>query len=89
MAKPSREECREIYRELLKLVEISRQTKPGPDATPQQLAAWFDRRDEDEEYTMRMRPAVSALRCRLVEHQKLTRHTIPWPLRPGGLNNPN
>jgi hypothetical protein len=42
MALPSCEGCKAIYRELLELVEISRQTKPGPDFTPQQLAAWFD-----------------------------------------------
>ena len=55
------EECKVIYQELLELVEISRQTKPKPDATPQQLAARFDQQDEDEDYRMRVRPrAVNA-----------------------------
>jgi hypothetical protein len=89
MARPSCEECRAIYREWLELMEISRRRIPGPDVTPQQLAAWFDQRDEDSEYGIRMRLAVSALIRRQVEHLKLTRHTIPWPLPPGGLNNPN
>jgi hypothetical protein len=89
MALPSCEECKAICRELLELVKISRQTKRGPDATPQQLAAWFDQRDQDEDYRMRVRPALSTLTRRLIEHRKLTGHNVPWPLPPGGLNNPN
>jgi hypothetical protein len=89
MALPSCEECQAIYREWLELVEISRRTKPGPGATPQQLAAWFDLRDEGEEDRMRIGVAVSALMRRQVEHLKLTRHTITWPLPPGAMNNPN
>jgi hypothetical protein len=83
MALPSCEECKAINQELLELVEISRQTKPGPDATPRQLAAWFDQRDEDEDYRMRVRSALPTLRRRLMEHQILTGHRTPWPLPPG------
>lgn len=89
MALSSCEECKAIYKELLELVEISRQTKPGPDATPQQLADWFDQRDEDEDYRMRVRPALSTLTRRLIEHQKLTGHIVPLPYPPGRLTNPN
>ena len=45
---------------MLELVEISRQTKPGPDATFQELGAWFDGRDEDQDYKTRSRSAVNA-----------------------------
>jgi hypothetical protein len=61
MALPQCEECKGIYRELLEFVEISHQSKPGPNATPQQLAAWFDQRDADEEFSLRVRPALSNL----------------------------
>lgn len=88
MALPSCEECKAIHQELLELVENSRQSKPGPHATPQQLADWFDQREEDEDYKMRVRPALSTLRRRLIEHLKLTGHRIPWTL-PGGLTNSN
>jgi hypothetical protein len=83
------EECKVIYQELLELVEISRRSKPGSNATPQQLASWFDQRDEDEEFRLHVRPALSSLRQRVTEHQKLTGHTIPLPLPPGGLISPN
>ena len=89
MAAPLCDECRAIYRELVELVEISRQSKPDPSATPQQLAAWFDQRDVDEDCSLRMRPRLSSLRRRLAEHQKLTRHTTPFTLPPGGLTSQN
>jgi hypothetical protein len=78
-----------IHQELLDLVEISPQNKPGPDATPQPLAAWFDQRDEDEEYKMRVDPALSTLTRRWIEYQKLTGHIVLLPLPPGGLTNAN
>jgi len=85
------QECLAIYRELLELVEISRQSKPGPDATPQQLGAWFERRDECEEYVKRVRPALPSLKRRLIEHQRVTGHTVPTPTpkMPGGFANLN
>jgi hypothetical protein len=89
MAVPSCEEYKAIYQELLELVEISRRTKPGPDATLQQLAAWFDERDQDQDYGTRVRTALSALKRRLIEHQKLTGHRVPVPYPPGGLGNWN
>lgn len=89
MALPPCEECKAIYQELLDLVKTARQNKPGPDATPQQLVAWFDQRDDDEDYKMRVRPAVSKAVRRMIEHQKLTGQNIPRPLPPGGLTNPN
>jgi hypothetical protein len=79
-----------IYRRLLELVDSSHRTKPAPGATGQQLAAWFDDRDQNEDETMRVRPALLAtLRLRLMEHQKLTGHKVPWPIPPGSLTNPN
>jgi len=60
MALPLCDECKAIYRELLELIEISRQSKPGPNATPQQLAAWFGQRDDDEGHSLRARPAIRA-----------------------------
>jgi hypothetical protein len=89
VALPSCKECEAIYQEVLDLVEIARQSKPGPDATPQQLVDWFDQRDNNENYQMRMRPAVAKALRRLVEHQKLTGHRIPVPLPPGGLTSAN
>jgi len=72
-------ECKAIYQELLDLVEISRQNKPGPGATPQQLAVWFDQRDDDEDYKMRIRIALWKAERRMVEHQKSTKHNVPRP----------
>lgn len=89
MALPVCHECEVIRQELLRLVELSRQSKPGPNATPQQLAAWFDQREADETYTQRVRPGVSGLRARLAEHQKLTGHIVPLPVPPGGLASQN
>jgi hypothetical protein len=89
MAVPSCEECKVIYQELVDLVRIAHQNKPGPDATTQQLVTWFDQRDEDEEYKLRVRPALSTLTRRWIEHQKLTGHIVPLPLPPGGLASPN
>jgi len=88
MSASSCKECEAIYHEMLELVTVSRQTKPGPDATPQQLAAWFDERDQDQDYKTRVRAALSTLQRRLIEHQQLTGHNVPRPL-PGGLNNWN
>jgi hypothetical protein len=89
MALPVCHECEEIREELLRLVELSRQSKPGPNATPQQLANWFDQREADETYTGRVRPRLSSLRERLAEHQRLTGHTVPLPAPPGGLTSRN
>lgn len=86
---PICEECDAIRRGLLELVELSRRTKPGPNATPQELAEWFDRRDEDADRRIRERTALSTLKDRLIEHQKLTGHHIALPISPSGLSNPN
>jgi len=83
------EECNAIRQELLQLIEISHKSKPGTNATPQQLAAWFDHRDDDEDHRSRWRPALSNLKRRLAEHQKLTGHTIPLSLPSGGLTSQN
>jgi hypothetical protein len=88
MTLPSCEECKAIYKEMLELVKTSQQSKPGPDATPQQLAAWFDERDQDQDYKTSVRAALSTLQRRLIEHQQLTGHNVPRPL-PSGLNNWN
>ncbi len=88
MVLPSYKECKAIYQELLELVEISRPTKAGLDTTPQQLAACFDQREQDEDYRMRIRLALSTT-SRLIEHQRLTGHNVPLPLSQGGLNNLN
>jgi len=77
MAVPLCDECKAIYRELVAMVEMSRRSDPGPGATPQQMAAWFDQRGTDENYNMRIQPAMWALGRRLMEHQILTGHTIP------------
>jgi hypothetical protein len=89
MAVPSCEECNAIYQELLELIETSHRTKPGPDATPQQLATWFDERDADQDYKTRVRTALSTLKRRLIEHQNLTGHRVPVPYPPGGQDNWN
>jgi hypothetical protein len=70
-------------------MEYSRQSKPGPNATPEQLGAWFDQREADEAYTQRMRPRLSSVRARWAEHQKLTGHVVPLPMPPGGLTSHN
>jgi hypothetical protein len=88
MSVPSCGECHAIYQEMLELVKSSRQTKPGSDATPQQLAAWIDERDQDEDYKMRIRAARSMLQRRLTEHQQQTGRNVPRPL-PSALNNWN
>ena len=88
MTVPSCEEGKAIYQGLLELVEVSRRTKPGPGATPQQLATWFDERDEDQDYKARVRAALSTLKSRLIEHQQLTGHNVPRP-QPAGLANWN
>ena len=88
MALPACAECAAIHRELLELVEMSRKTKPGPGATPQELADWFDQRDEDEDYKMSVREVLSSLKRRMIEHQKLTGHVVRLLPR-GGLNDPN
>ena len=89
MAIGSCDECNAIHQELRDVVELSRQTKPGPDATPEQLAAWFDERDEDDAYRMRVRTALSTLRRRMTEHQQLTGHNITRPFPSGPLSNWN
>jgi hypothetical protein len=72
-------ECEAIREEMLELIEYSRQSKPGANPTTQQLAAWFDEREGDENYTRRQRPRLSSLRTRLAEHQRLTGHSLPKP----------
>jgi len=89
MAAPACKECKAIYQELVDLVNLAHQDKPSPNATPQQLVDWFDQRDEDEEYKLRVRPALSTLRRRWIEHQRLTGHIVPLPLPPGGLTMPH
>ena len=77
-------ECEAIRQELLRLVKFSRQSKPRPNATPEQLAEWFDRREVDKTYVQRVRPGLSTLRARWAEHQKMTAHVVPLPMPPGG-----
>ena len=89
MSLPECDECEAIRQELLRLVEFSRQSKPGTNATPEQLAAWFDQREADETYTQRVRPRLSNLKVRLAEHQKMTGHVVPLPMPPGGLTSQN
>jgi hypothetical protein len=89
MSLPACKECTEIYQGLVALMESSHRTKPGPNATPQQLAEWLDLRVEDNAGRTRERTALSTLKARLIEHQKLTGHHIPLPLPPGGLISPN
>jgi hypothetical protein len=84
MSLPKCDECEEIRQELLRLVQFSRQSKPGPNATSEELAAWFDQREADETYTQRVRPGLSTLRARLAEHQKMTGHVVPLPMPPDG-----
>jgi hypothetical protein len=89
MAAPSCEECKAIYQELVDLVDLAHQDKPGPNATPQQLVDWFDQQAEDEDYKMRARSALLKAKHRMIEHQKVTGHNVPLPLRQGGLTNTN
>ena len=49
-------ECEAIREEMLELIEYSRQSKPGQMQLLQQLAAWFDEREADENYIRRQRP---------------------------------
>jgi hypothetical protein len=83
------QECEAIYQELVELVEISRRSKPAPNPTPQQLADWFEQREESQEYVERLRPALSSVKRRLIEHQRLTGHTLPLTGMPGGFTNFN
>ena len=85
MALPPCDECKAILQELVALVEMSRQSKPGPGATPQELAAWFDQREADENYTSSVRPRLAEVRRRLAEHQKSTGHRVPLPFPRGGM----
>ena len=89
MSLPKCEECEAIRQELLALMEYSRQSKPGPNATPEQLGAWFEQREVNKTYTQRVRPGLSSLRARLAEHQKLTGHVVPLPVLLGGLTSQN
>jgi hypothetical protein len=89
MARSECEECRAIRQELLKFIESSRQSKPGSNATPQQHADWFDEREVEEDYTLRVRPRLSILRVKLAEHQKLTGHIVSLPAPPGGQTSQN
>jgi hypothetical protein len=89
MSLPRCDECEAIRQEMLSLIEYSRQSKPGPNATPEQLGAWFDQREADATYTQRVRPRLSSLRARLAEHQKLTGHVVPLPMPSGGLASQN
>jgi hypothetical protein len=86
MARVTCEECKAIYEEMVRLVEASSLTKPGPDATPQQLGEWFDQRDADEEARMQERLTLATLSRRLMEHCKQTGHNVPSPLPHLGLN---
>ena len=82
-------ECKAIYQELLDIMEVSRRTKTGPSASPQDLAAWFDEREEDLDYKQRVRTALSKVRRRIIEHQQQTGHVVRSPLSERGLMNPN
>lgn len=86
---PLCKECNAISQGLRELVERSRRTKPSPNATFQQLAEWFDQRDEDADLRMQERTALSTLKDRLIEHQRLTGHHVPLPISPSGPTNPN
>lgn len=89
MALSSCEECTALYREMLDLIELSRRDNPGPGATPHDLVAWFERREENEDYKTRVRPALWNAVRKLIHHQKLAGHFVLRPLLRGGLNNPN
>ena len=89
MVLPPCAECEAIYQELVDLVEASHRTKPPLDATPQQIVEWFDKREEDEDYKTRVRPALSRVKQRLIEHQRSTGHIVPRPMPPGDLFSPN
>lgn len=89
MPEPVCPECEAIRQEMFELVEYSHQSKPRPDATPQQLAGWFDQREADETYTGSVRPRLSTLITRLAEHQKLTGHIVPVSLPLNGLSSQN
>lgn len=71
------------------MVERSRESKPGPNATAQELGAWFDQREADENYTTGARPRLSDLRRRLAAHQEATGHRVPLPYLPGGMTSFN
>jgi hypothetical protein len=89
MSLPKCDECEAIRQELLRLMEASRQSKPGPNATAEQLAAWFDQREADQTYIQRVRPRVATLRARLAEHPKGTGHVLSLPMPLGGLSSQN
>jgi hypothetical protein len=82
-------ECDGIRRGLLELVELSRRSKPVPNATPHELAEWFDQRDQDADRRIQERTALVTLKGRLIEHQKLTGHHITLPISLGGAGNLN
>jgi hypothetical protein len=72
-----------------KLVELSRRSKTGPSATPTELAEWFDQRDQDADRRIQERTALSTLKGRLIEHQKLTGRSKTLRISQSGLSNPN
>ena len=79
------EECNSIHRELVDLVELAHQDRPGPHADIQELVAWFDNRSENDR--IRVRSALSKVMGRISEHQKLTGHQVRLPFSAG--INPN
>jgi hypothetical protein len=83
---PACEECEGIRRALLELLDMSRRGKPGPGATPDELAAWFDERDYDDEGKLRRSLALASVKSRITEHWRLTGHQMPLPIFPTGLN---
>jgi hypothetical protein len=57
-----------------------------PGATPEELAAWFDERDYDDDVKLRRSLALANVKSRIVEHRKLTGHQMPLPISPTGFN---
>jgi len=73
------EERQATIGKLRELVEIPPRSKTRAGATLPELAQWFDRRDQDEDYRTSLRPEFSALQRRLMEHLKANRTPDPQP----------
>jgi hypothetical protein len=80
------DECRAIYRELRDALA----RRAGQNSTPQKIAAWVQRLDEDECARLRGSSDLWKAWRRLQEHRVLTGHWQPvLTLPPDALSNPN
>ncbi len=83
-------ECEALRREMKEIAALVARDRPAG-VTIQELIRWSEAKRGEDLYQTRILPALSQLRLRILEHQKLTRHPVlPRPeLPPGAFTNPN